>query len=274
MFEKIRIITNLKKDPGERFTAMLKHWLEKRGKTVTVAYQITSLAKEEVDMVLTLGGDGTIIGVAKAVSEVGIPVLGINLGHLGFLATTEEKGAFAILEEIFQGNYQIEKRMMLSVLEAGESKECCGRVLNEIVLKRHDLSKMLSYHLYVNGHVAGYYRADGVILSTPTGSTAYNLSAGGPIIFPNCENIVVTPICPHSLFARPLVLSAEDVVEIAIEDQGEDVFITLDGNEKKSLDATSKIRIARSKQTTDLIRKKNESFFSVLDEKLGSVRLI
>ena len=165
----------------------------------------------------------------------------------------------------------VEKRMMLSAygLEAGE-KRFYGSVLNEVVLKRHDISRMMAYTLRINGNLAGHYRADGVILATPTGSTAYNLSAGGPIILPHCENIAVTPICPHSLSARPLVLSATDVIELEFDRLHglDDFFVTLDGSEMIPISPGTRVQVVRSERTTDLIRRENTNFFSVLNEKL------
>lgn len=193
------------------------------------------------------------------------------MGHLGFLAETEENNAFSALAEVFDGQFSVERRMMLNAysVSGGESRYL-GSVLNEVVVKRHDISRMLAYRLKINGNLAGYYRADGAIVSTPTGSTAYNLSAGGPIILPHCENIAVTPICPHSLSARPLVLSAEDRIELEFDEakEWEDVSVTLDGKDMIPLLKGSKLQIVRSSKTTNLIRRKNTNFFSILKEKL------
>lgn len=271
VFNKIIIVTNLQKDPKERFTRILKEWLEKQNKEVVCVHYLTEQDLIGQDLVITLGGDGTIIHVAKEVSKSCVPVLGINLGHLGFLAETEESNAFTTLSEILSGKYTVEKRMMLSAYQVlGEERTYLGSVLNEIVLKRHDISRMLAYSLKVNGNMAGYYRADGVILSTPTGSTAYNLSAGGPIILPHCENIAVTPICSHSLSARPLVLSANDKIELEMDQLNglDDFFVTLDGNEMIPVAKGSMIQIEKSKQTTNLVHRENTNFFSILKEKL------
>ncbi|RRD95722.1 NAD(+)/NADH kinase [Clostridiales bacterium COT073_COT-073] len=270
-FQKILIVTNVKKDTQERFTNILKQWLEEREKKVVCVHRLNSENIKGQDLLITLGGDGTIIEVAKEVSKNETPVFGINLGHLGFLAETEENRAFAALDEVLNGKYVVEKRMMLNAYSIiGEEKNYLGSVLNEVVLKRHDISRMLAYTLEINGNLAGYYRADGAIVSTPTGSTAYNLSAGGPIILPHCENIAVTPICPHSLSARPLVLSAKDVIELEFDELNglDDVSVTLDGKDMIPLVKGTKLQIVRSQRTTNLIRRKDTNFFSVLKEKL------
>lgn len=270
-FNKIIIVTNIRKDPQERFTKILKDWLEKQGKTVVCVYRLREEDLEGQDLLITLGGDGTIIDVAREVSRHATPILGINLGHLGFLAETEEYNAFSTLSEIFDGAYTIDKRMMLSAYRLKNDESVfLGSVLNEVVIKRQDISRMMSYTLRINGNLAGFYRADGVIMSTPTGSTAYNLSAGGPIIFPHCQNIAVTPICPHSLSARPLVLSANDLIEIEFDQLGgtDDLFVTLDGNERISVTRDAKIKVVKSEKTINLIRRERTNFFSVLKEKL------
>ena len=270
-YQNILIVTNVQKDPKERFTKILAKWLTEQGKKVSSVYRISAETIAGQDLIITLGGDGTIINVAKEAALMELPVLGINLGHLGFLAETEECCAFSALTEIFQGRYTIEKRMMLSAygIEAGLER-FYGSALNEVVLKRHDISRMMAYTLRINGSLAGHYRADGVIVSTPTGSTAYNLSAGGPIILPHCENIVVTPICPHSLSSRPLVLSATDVIELEFDRLHglDDFFVTLDGNEMIPISPGTRVRVVRSDRTTNLIRRENTNFFSVLNEKL------
>lgn len=271
IYKNVLIVTNLQKDIKERFTKILKKWLEEQDRNVTCVHQVREEDLKEQDIVITLGGDGTIINVAKEVSKVEVPVLGINLGHLGFLAPTEETNAFSVLTEIFSGKFVIEKRMMLSAysLYKGERKYL-GSALNEVVLKRHDISRMLAYSLKINGNMAGYYRADGVIVATPTGSTAYNLSAGGPIILPHCENMAVTPICPHSLSARPLVLSAEDKIELEFDRLNglDDFFLTLDGHDMIPLQKGTSVEIIKSGQTTNLIRQEDTNFFSILNEKL------
>lgn len=270
-YQNILIVTNVQKDPKERFTKILAKWLTEQGKKVSSVYRISAETIAGQDLIITLGGDGTIINVAKEAALMELPVLGINLGHLGFLAETEECCAFSALTEIFQGRYTIEKRMMLSAygIEAGLER-FYGSALNEVVLKRHDISRMMAYTLRINGNLAGHYRADGVIVSTPTGSTAYNLSAGGSIILPHCENIVVTPICPHSLSSRPLVLSATDVIELEFDRLHglDDFFVTLDGNEMIPISPGTRVRVVRSDRTTNLIRRENTNFFSVLNEKL------
>ncbi len=271
MYQDILIVTNIQRDPEEKFTTALKKWLEEKGKRVTGVRRMEEGDVTQCDLVITLGGDGTIIDVAKEVAKREIPVLGVNLGHLGFLTETEAGDVFSALTEIFEGRYTIEKRMMLNAYAVkGQEQRFLGTVLNEVVLKRHDISRMLAYTLWINGNLAGFYRADGVILSTPTGSTAYNLSAGGPIILPHCENIAVTPICPHSLSARPLVLSVKDVIELEFDRLNglDDFFVTLDGKEMLPVAAGTRIRILRSERTTDLLRRQSTNFFSVLKEKL------
>jgi NAD+ kinase len=227
-------------------------------------------AMAKADCIIVLGGDGTIIHTARRFSSYDLPFLGVNIGNLGFLAEVEATGVEDALEHLITGNYQIEKRMMLSTCI---DDICIGVALNDIVISRTSISRMLGYTLYVNDELVDHYNADGVIVATPTGSTAYNLSAGGPLLVPYNDVMVVTPICPHSLTARSLVLAGEDKVTITLANNrdtwDEALTLTIDGQEAVSINKQTKITITKSTKYTNLIKIMGNDFYSLLRQKLN-----
>lgn len=225
----------------------------------------------DIECAVVLGGDGTLIRVAGILSEKKIPVFGINLGTLGFLTEAESADTEAVLTKLLAGEYKVEERMML---EASVDGQKFGTALNDVVLARNGFSRIISVGIFVNGKPVCNYRGDGVIVATPTGSTGYNLSAGGPVVAPKTELFIITPICPHSLNARSILLSAEDELHIVIREekktQDEEAILTLDGQRAKDLAAEDTIVIRKSEKKAYFIQLNENSFFDALHRKLGT----
>jgi NAD+ kinase len=222
-----------------------------------------------VDLVVTLGGDGTLLSVARHPAP-GVSVLGIDIGRLGFLTTCRPHEAGPVLEAALSGTAHVERRRLLSVrVTDGTRAPRRYRVVNDAVLSRSALARIATIRVDVDGRLVSRYRGDGLIVATPTGSTAYNLSAGGPILEPTLRALVLTPICPHTLTLRPLVLPDSVRLDLSVEDDPTDVFLTLDGQEGFPVSSTTRISIARSSETVSLVRASEASFFEVLAGKLS-----
>ncbi len=287
--KQVYMIVNTLKDKDLTFAYEVIDWLQRQDVEVFIDthihddYEISdNYLKHEneldtVDFAIILGGDGTIIHSARRLAQHGLPILGINLGSLGFLAEIEQSGWKDCLSLVLEGKYEIENRMMLEAktfnnLEGTSSNRSFA--LNDVVISRMALSRMVGFSLFVNDEFVNYYSADGVIISTPTGSTAYNLSAGGPILAPNGETLVITPICPHSLSARSIVVSSEDVIRITFEHNRRlwenDLMLTADGQEGLKLTSDSEIIIKKSDLKTRLLKLEGHNFYKVLRHKLGN----
>ena len=222
-----------------------------------------------IDIVIVLGGDGTILQVSEKVSEKGVPILGINFGRIGFLTDLEKKD-IDLIENIFTKNYIIDERMMLKASVKNISGEASYTALNDIIISRGLSSKMIDLSLYIDNEYFTELRADGVIFSTPTGSTAYSLSAGGSVIDPTSELIAITPICPHTLKSRPLIINKNRKISLLHKEITADFsYVSFDG--KKSIpigQENTNIEICISDKTVKLIRILNRNFYSILKEKV------
>jgi NAD+ kinase len=222
-----------------------------------------------VDLVLVLGGDGTMIATARMIGDEEVPVLGVNYGSLGYLTEFRIEELYDALEMILADNYRLDKRVMLAVeLFRGVDLVTSNRVLNDVVINKSALARIIEIEAYLNKQFVSSFRADGLIVSTPTGSTAYNLSAGGPIIFPSMNAMVVTPICPFTLSNRPLVVPDDAVIELLMKTDQEDVSLTLDGQVGFPLMVDDRIVIRKSRTTFNLIQPSNRNYFDVLRDKL------
>jgi NAD+ kinase len=232
--------------------------------------RLTAERLEALDLLLTLGGDGTLLRGARRVIAAGVPVLGINLGHLGFLTAASPDGMEAALEAWLAGETTLDERMVLEVhAEDGDGR--CGRrhlVLNDAVIHKGGAARVIRLHVRGSTDEVGSYSADGIILSTPTGSTAYSLSAGGPIVSPTVECIVATPICPHTLGVRPLLLPADETITVEVLTASEELMLTLDGQESERLAAGQRVVARRAERPVRLVRLPGQSFFSTLRRKL------
>ncbi len=220
------------------------------------------------DLVVVLGGDGTLLSVARTVSS-GIPILGVNLGTLGFLTEVGRSELYPSLVEILAGRFAIEERALLDVrLERVGGGELSYRILNDAVIAKSALSRIISLTLRVDDRLVTSYRSDGLIISTPTGSTAYNLSAGGPIVNPLLPVVVLTPICPHTFSLRPIVVPDVSTVEVILETELEEVYLTLDGQEGERLGARDRVRVTRSSDKAHLVKVSGRTFYHSLRGKL------
>jgi NAD+ kinase len=222
----------------------------------------------KVDLVLVLGGDGTMIATSRMVGDTEVPVLGINFGGLGYLAEFRIEELYGALESILSGNYRLDKRVMLSVELAGAENTTRNRVLNDVVINKSALARIIEIEAYLNEQFVNSFRADGLIVSTPTGSTAYNLSAGGPVIFPSMNAVVITPICPFTLSNRPIVVPDDAIIELCLKTDKEDVALTLDGQVGFPLKLDDRVIIRKSKTTFNLVQPMNRNYFDVLRDKL------
>ncbi len=227
--------------------------------------------KKCADMLFSLGGDGTLMRAAKYAAQCEIPILGINMGHLGYLVELELFECQEYLPLIFDGKYERDARMMLEVeLERGGNIIASTSVLNDSFIAKGSCAKMIPLEIMINSQTMNKYVGDGVIIATPTGSTAYSLSAGGPVLEPGCENILVTPISPHTIASRPIVMSCKNCIEVKVLDiTNKDANLICDGELFASLRTGDIIRIIKAKNPLVLIRAKNRGFYQILRDKLS-----
>lgn len=222
-----------------------------------------------VDLMIVLGGDGTMIATARMLGDCEVPVLGVNYGGLGYLAEFRIEELYTALESILAGNYRVDTRVMLAVeLLRGAEEVTRNRVLNDVVINKSALARIIEIEAYLNGQFVNSFRADGLIVSTPTGSTAYNLSAGGPVIYPSMNAVVITPICPFTLSNRPIVVPDDAEIELCLKTEEEDVSLTLDGQVGFPLQSQDRVQIRKSKATFKLVQPMNRNYFEVLRDKL------
>jgi NAD+ kinase len=222
----------------------------------------------QVDLVVVLGGDGTLLSVTRGAIN-GTPILGINMGTLGFLTEHPAESLFPMLHAAIEGRAAtVRRERLLVTVETPGRDPSTHCVLNDAVINKSALARMLDLSVHVNDALVSRFRADGMIIATPTGSTAYNLSAGGPILYPNLGVIVVTPICPHTLTNRPLVLSLDSKVVMRLEKQSEEVWLTLDGQQGFPLSIEDVVRIERCQDPVFLITDRDRSYFQILHRKL------
>jgi len=229
----------------------------------------------QFDCVIALGGDGTILKVSRDLREWNLPIVGVNLGTLGFLAEVEPEQVFSVLDRLMADDYEIEDRIHITgaVYKEGNEQPLLEDIaLNDIVISRAGFSRIIGLKIYVNGKVMDIYEADGVIISTPTGSTGYNLSAGGPIVCPKTNIMIVTPISPHSLTSKSIVFSSEDEIVVEVlkmrKAQEEEAIVNFDGQQGTQLSAGDRIVIHKSNTVTRMVKLFDVSFYEVLREKI------
>ena len=222
-----------------------------------------------VEMIVVLGGDGTLLSVAREVGNNKIPILGVNLGSLGFLTEVTQEELFPVLEQVVKGNYQGEEREALdaAVMRRGE-RMVEYTVLNDAVINKGALARIIDIETTINGESLTTFKADGLIFSTPTGSTAYNLSAGGPIVYPTLHCIIITPICSHTLTNRPVVVPDDVVIRAALKTRQQEVILTLDGQQGFPLECDDVVEVKKSEARIYLIRSPHRHYFGLLREKL------
>ena len=281
MYRTVGIVSRPRQEDVAAVAPKLIEWLESRGLSVlydreTAACLVGSgreCSREDltarVDLVIVLGGDGTLLATARAFRDSTVPVLPINLGGLGFLTSVKLDELYAILEEVLQGRNRVSERSMLEahITRAGKVM-ARHRALNDAVLNKGALARIIDLDLVVNGEFVCSYKADGLIISTPTGSTAYSLAAGGPIVYPQVPAFVVTPICPHTLTNRPLVIPETSNIEITFRSDDAQVYLTLDGQVGVELEPADRIAIAKSSNPLRLVRPARNTYFEILRNKL------
>jgi NAD+ kinase len=248
-------------------------WLERRGIAVAADLREGDRAGplvtiEPCDLAIVLGGDGTLLSVARRLRP-GTPILGVNLGGLGFLTEVGRDELYPALASVLAGRYALEARALVDIeLERAAGERASYRFLNDAVIAKSALSRIIQLTVHVDGRLVASYRADGLIVSTPTGSTAYNLSAGGPILHPSLPVTVLTPICPHTFSMRPLVVPGDSRIDVTLETQREEVYLTLDGQEGTPLAFGDTVRVRSTSARVQLIKVSGRTFYDGIRDKL------
>jgi NAD+ kinase len=280
-FHTIGIISRPRRSNLAVVVPSLLHWFEARGIRVfydvetstCLSNSVKGLSREQVaeqsQLLLVLGGDGTLLAAARVAAPLGIPMLPINMGSLGFLTSFKLEELYPALEETMAGKFTVSERIMLDVqLERAGSLIERQSVVNEAVIHKGELARMIELELAIDEDFVCRYRADGLIVATPTGSTAYSLSAGGPIVHPSVESWIITPICPHTLSDRPVVVRDSSAVEVIVSANTESVFLTLDGQTGIPIEPKDKVRMKRAVERLKLIQPLKKSYFEILHRKL------
>lgn len=280
-FQRVGVVAKAASRDAVHTAHELAEWLRRRGLEVALDDAILRARgavderpfrpDESYDVVVVLGGDGTLLSVARNLAE-GVPILGVNLGNLGFLTEINRGELYPAMVQVLGGRFRTEKRSLFDVelkREGGSAPQPIRfRVLNDAVITKSALARIIQLTLQVDGHLVARFRADGLIISTPTGSTAYNLSAGGPILAPSLGVAVLTPICPHALSLRPMVVPDSSRIEVTLETPREEVYLTLDGQEGTSLGYRDTVTLTRSSSLVRLIKVSERTFFDNLRGKL------
>jgi NAD+ kinase len=278
---RIGIVARVDRPDARAVVRELAAWLTGRGCQVVVDRETGTLLADgaraveraalpgRVDLIVVLGGDGTLLSVARLVEGRDVPILGVNLGGLGFLTATTLEALFPTLEAVLRGEYTAEERMVLgaTLLRAGEPVTDY-RALNDVVIAKRALGRLIDLEVSVDGQLVTAYRADGLIIATPTGSTAYNLSAAGPILFPTMDAVVLTPICSHALTNRPIVLPATLRLEVTLRTDTPDVALSVDGQPGLAVTPKDVVQVRRADSRIRLIRDPQKTYFQVLRTKL------
>ncbi|MDB4088959.1 NAD kinase [Flavobacteriales bacterium] len=229
-------------------------------------YTRKSYPKLKLDFLFSIGGDGTILDTLTSIKK-GIPVVGVNSGRLGFLSNTAKTEIKKVIQQLMAGDYRIEERTMLNLETKAKLFGKYNFALNELTVHKKDSSSMITIHVFVNGLFLNSYWADGLIIATPTGSTAYSLSCGGPIVMPNSENFVITPIAPHNLNIRPIIVSDDSEIEIKVEGREEKFLATLDSRSEE-ISTKNTLLVSKSKLNINLVQFPNQNFFKTIRNKL------
>lgn len=277
---RIGIVGKTDKKEVFEIAAELSDWLAKREVDVYVEEDIgkkighpnsvpRSVLPQVSDVVLVFGGDGTFLDVARLVCRHDIPIVGVNLGSLGFLTEITVDELYSVVESIIKGDYETERREMLSAVINRSSKRIGDYfVLNDVVICKGVMARVIDLEIFIDGSSVTSYRADGLILSTPTGSTAYSLSAGGPIVYPTLPLTIITPISPHMLTNRPLVVSNKSTIKVKVLTKTSDIYLTLDGQLGVNLELGDEVEVRKSDHSVMLIRSPFRDYFTILKTKL------
>lgn len=277
---KIGIIGKKNKKQVYNLASSLDRWLKERnvevlveeslGKKIDVKNTVTEdKLPESVDVVVVLGGDGTFLGVSRLVHEHNIPIVGVNLGALGFLAEFTRDEVYSTMDRIITGDYEVEEReMILATVYKGGKKLDDYIVLNDLVINNGPVSRIVDLAIDIDNSRVTTLKADGIILSTPTGSTAYSLSAGGPIVYPTLPVILITPICPHLLTNRPLVVSSNSEIKVKVLTDTQNTYLTADGQVGVTINVGDEVILRKASTTVKLVKSPFRDYFSILKTKL------
>jgi len=280
VIKKIGIIANIEKEKSAECALLLRDWALKQGIEVFLEEGIAGKIGEDsgldrrqlasrVDLLVVMGGDGTILRTVRFVSDYNIPIVGINLGEFGYLTEVNLNEMYSALELICRGDYQTEKRMMLDItISLGEETVRQQSILNDVVITRGNLSRILDLETAVNDRYLTTFRADGIIISTPTGSTAYSLSAGGPIVFPEQDSFIINPICPHTLTNRPIIIPDNVVIRVILWTKEQGATLTLDGQVSYTMKSGDSMIVKKSKYVTNLVSSPHRDYMEILRTKL------
>ncbi|MCB1021920.1 MAG: NAD(+)/NADH kinase [Acidobacteria bacterium] len=280
MIRKVGIVSKPGRADTAELLARLLPWLDKHG----VAHRLDRVSArylgledgfdrasldDEFDLMIVLGGDGTLLSVARGVGKRETPLLAVNMGGLGFMMTTGQEEIFAVLEETLEGNFEVQCRTVLEakVIRGGASI-ASYLALNDVVVNKAAIARLLQLEIFINDEFMCTYRADGLILSTPTGSTAYSLAAGGPIMLPSVEALCVTPICPHTLSNRPVVVPESARIQVVFQGGDDTTYMTVDGQVGLNLQIGDRIEAAKASHCVRVVQPKNVRFFDVLRSKM------
>lgn len=277
----IGIWVNMEKQQVVELTAEIVQWLKSRKCNVLLEHRAAlKLSMDtpgvnfhelnrQADCLMVLGGDGTLLNCARMTAPYGTPLFGINLGHLGFLTETELPDLFTSLEKLLENRYSVEERMMLQARVIRNKKTVEKTIaLNDVVITKSGFARIITLETLVDNHFFTTYPADGLIISSPTGSTAYSLSAGGPLVAPNLDLMIITPICPHALWARPLVISPDSEVKVTLLSDQREVMLTVDGQHGFKLRQGDSVMVSRAPYRAKFLKLTDRSFFSILRQKL------
>ena len=279
------IITNYYKDSKGKLTNRIKEYIEKKGGSCSVFFSNGETPGEaaphredipkETQGVLVLGGDGTLIRAAAALVKSRLPLIGVNLGTLGYLCELEEKDVFAAVDKLMEDDYMVEERMMLGGYGIKNGKILPAEIaLNDVVIHRTGALSVVNLIVYVNGEYLNTFRADGIIISTPTGSTGYNMSAGGPIVDPKAQMMLITPINDHNLSSKSIVISADEEVTVELgkrrSQKDEMVEVSFDGDSKVRLEVGDRFVVLKAEDTARICKLSSESFLEILRRKMSA----
>lgn len=279
--KKIGIVSKPKKAEIRQIVPRLVEWLRKRDIEVSIDKETGSILESsekcltrnelpgKVDLLVVLGGDGTLLAAARALYRHEVPIFAVNLGDLGFLTVITQDEMYPALEGVLSGNYRSERRVQIEgELVRADEVLSTFRALNDVVLNKGAIARIQDFEVYADGEFISNYKSDGLIVSTPTGSTAYSLAAGGPVVSPSVEAFIVTPICAHTLTNRPLVLRDSANIEIVVKSQREAAYLTVDGQVGIATHSEDIIRVRKSDSYVELIQPPQRNYFEILRQKL------
>jgi len=279
----IGILANLRKPRISEIVPALLEWLNAHRISAVVGEELYRFLRlsgnqaeavsdgqfaQRCDVAVSMGGDGTMLTLARLIGKQEKPMVGVNLGGLGFLAEVSVEDLYPKMEKVISGEYTIEERMVLEASLQDSPGVRAYYAMNDVVLDRGSSSRVLRIRVHVDGDYFNTYYSDGIIVSTPTGSTAYSLAASGPILVPSLESIILNPICPHTLTARPTVVPASSVIDLQVESTGSEPFLSVDGQSDSKLKSGSKITVRKGAYCARLIVFNDHNFFDLLRKKL------